>query len=285
MNGRILAGSIMLMAAAAAVWMILDRSSSPPGTTRHREPSSQGTEPASPRPPDQKKKGSSPDAEPTLAAGGLSLPIVFPDGNISPEMKAVIINDLNWVLRFTDQHDRMRPLYRKQLVVQGKSAVPVAHLNFKGPSRSFPKGIIDYAGVIVEVDGGEAMVVPTELVKLYEDAMTLLASHPGSEAQLAEFIKKLNGRAAVEGFGDLLEFHSSAKGMESQLRNMSAADFDRLYRSFHYLRPSILEIVPPDHEAPGAVMVAPLYMEDDSGLRIGPHLVYKEEKWRIFVIR
>jgi len=224
--------------------------------------------------------------EPVLRAGGLELPILFPEAT-KREVAEAISYDLNLVYGHLHASEII-DLYPPQTVVVGGKETEVHQMiKLTGQGRYFPKEHLGKFGFLDR----ESLLITDELASVYTRACARAARFRQEYEDLMRTLSQLN---RLEEFPQVnaaswfyVDPQYKASGIE--IPNFSSQQFIEAYKQYEYKQPSLLEVlaVEGSGELIEPSLIAKILVIDEKGkLNTGMMpLVFQEGRWRSFVTR
>ena len=136
------------------------------------------------------EKGNFPER---LQVADIDMPLVF-EGQVSEELKQVILADINLVFGQTKSHGfyNVRPERSYEIPGHDEAFTASRGLIFNGRGYGVPGEFYDNFGEVIEFQGEKSVVVPAGLISAYEKAWEARKADPEKYESLESFITWLN---------------------------------------------------------------------------------------------
>ena len=219
-----------------------------------------------------------------LLAGGVEVPITF-ETEISPELRKAIIYDLNLIFGHLKSHRYLDSSGAPEVSIQGKLKHPDQFLTFEGQGRYFPNELVGKIGLMVK----DQMVIPSSVIKLYEEAWDRKNSNEQIYDSLLLTIRRLNNLTdnPVDRPQDWFFLPENAQASGAEPPNLSSEQFSENFGGYRYRQPSLLEIFDGASWDPNlsGSLVAKVYVFDSKGeiKNSMPPLIFSNGSWQFFI--
>ena len=136
------------------------------------------------------EKGNFPER---LQVADIDMPVVF-EGQVSEELKQVILADINLILGHTKSHGfyNVRPERSYEIPGHDEAFTTNSWLALEGLRVARPKEYHGKFGPVIEFQGEKSVVVPAGLISAYEKAWEARKADPEKYESLESFITWLN---------------------------------------------------------------------------------------------
>lgn len=232
-----------------------------------------------------------------LQVADLDMPLVF-EGQVSNDLKQVILADINLVLGHVNGHEfyELPSKVTYKMPEQTEAHKANRGLIFNGLRVARPKEYRNNFGRVIEVGGLENVVVSAELISAYEEAWEARKSDPQKYESLGSFIAWLN-TAPMEDLKSnnpywLFGYDGISDAYPERAADLRESLLPKQREDLRVSHPSILEFTYVDSEVlkeegveeqlPVGVTLADGKYIDEEGVPYQQALfLYDGEKWHI----
>ncbi len=228
-----------------------------------------------------------------LMAGGLTIPVVFqdePHASLTEEQRAEVIKDIQMVYGHLGQSE-MYGIDRKVLTVGGIELPILNKIQFNGSGRYFPPAHRDTFGLISGGPDHYQLVIPSELIADYRQALDFISAHRQAFDSLRHFLPESGNNS--EAWAGLAA--SDVVWTPATLK-MTAGTQERIFsemKNARFRMPSLLDFSVAEKgardfglpELPEGAIVGRVLLLDEGNIPQNYEVViYVDNKWKIAVV-
>ena len=224
----------------------------------------------------------------SLTIGKMSLPLVFPDAEASPELRQVVARDLQLIYGHLNGHEVVRRVGTfPQVMVKGQAVEATKLLTFTGSGRFCPRPIDGEIGYVGTVDGHEGLLISVKVVAAYSEAIDRRAAQPAAYREIDHFVDALNLLDGSKSIEDADQLFVVDPEVSRQFDEIGAKAFSQQFAGRKYRAPSLLEIVDGTQisERYKGSLVGKLYNMTQEGMEDSmPPIIFDQGRWKFLIV-